>query len=70
MKMFSDFSDAFDYCREVDRPVVVLVQAEQWNLFPSGRAVEVAITPASPTRPRSGGRGAHEHGALTARLRP
>ncbi len=33
---FDDFPEAFDYCREVDRPVVVTVLGERWKLFPSG----------------------------------
>jgi hypothetical protein len=35
---FDNFSDAFDYCRECDRPVVVNVDGELWKLFPSGKA--------------------------------
>lgn len=38
MKSFDDFSDAFDYCRERDCPVVVLVAGEKWKLYPSGHA--------------------------------
>jgi hypothetical protein len=49
VKTFSDFSDAFDYCREKDRPVTVLVQGEKWKLYPSGHAVEMA-TEAKLTR--------------------
>ena len=37
MKTFADFSDAYDYCRECNRPVTVLVNDERWKLFPSGR---------------------------------
>lgn len=47
MKTFEDFPDAFDYCREKDQPVVVLVAGEEWKLYPSGSAVQ--ITPASST---------------------
>lgn len=38
MKTFDDMSDAFDYCREVNKPVMVLVDGEKWKLFPSGHA--------------------------------
>ena len=38
MKSFEDLSDAFDYCREKDCPVIVLVKGEKWKLFPSGCA--------------------------------
>lgn len=35
---FESMPDAFDYCREADRPVAVIVAGERWKLFPSGRA--------------------------------
>ena len=37
-KQFDDFSSAFDYCREVDKPVTVYVAGERWKLYPSGQA--------------------------------
>ena len=42
-KEFSDISDAFDYCREVDKPVIVVIlfadgKSEKYKIFPSGRA--------------------------------
>lgn len=39
VKKFDTWSEAFDYCREVGYPVVVLVKGEKWKLFPSGKAV-------------------------------
>jgi len=33
-----NWSQAFDYCREGDCPVVVIVNDEVWKLFPSGKA--------------------------------
>lgn len=38
LETFDTFSLAFNYCREADRPVTVLVAGEGWKLFPSGRA--------------------------------
>jgi hypothetical protein len=38
MKTFEAFDLAFDYCRECNHPVVVMIQDEKWKLFPSGRA--------------------------------
>ncbi len=40
MKSFDNFSAAFDYCREVGYPVVVVVKGEKYKLFPSGKAVK------------------------------
>ena len=41
-QLFSNFPDAFDYCREVNQPVrVVIIGNMAWKLyelFPSGRA--------------------------------
>ena len=37
-KTFTTMDDAFDYCREVDHPVVVRVGLSLWHLFPSGKA--------------------------------
>ena len=41
-----DMSEAFDVCRELDRPIVVRVSAgkqsgEMWKVFPSGWAKRV-----------------------------
>jgi hypothetical protein len=38
VKRFDDYSDAFDYCRDSNRPVKVRVGNEIAKLFPSGRA--------------------------------
>ena len=41
-KKFDDWSEAFDYCREGDKPVRVIIVEdgafELWVLFPSGQA--------------------------------
>ena len=37
MKGFTDFSEAFDFCREADHPVNVIV-GNHYKLFPSGVA--------------------------------
>ena len=42
MKEFDDFSDAFDYCREANHPVTVIICGEKYKLFPSGRAEKKA----------------------------
>jgi len=36
--VFDDFSEAFAYCREADRPVRVMISGTRYKLFPSGRA--------------------------------
>ncbi len=45
MKRFPNFETAFDYCREGNKPVTVIVEGEFedddgpiWTLFPSGYA--------------------------------
>lgn len=38
MKSYEEFPEAFDYCRECDRPVVVIVGKEKWKFYPSGGA--------------------------------
>ncbi len=43
IKTFDDFSEAFDYCREANAPVTVIVNGEKWQLFPSGRAERIRI---------------------------
>ena len=40
-KEFTDLSIAFDYCREANKPVLVMVQYETWKLFPSGHAKQL-----------------------------
>jgi len=35
---FDNFAAAFDYCRETDHPVRVLVNGARWKLYPSGKA--------------------------------
>ena len=42
MKTFDDFPEAFDYCREKDQPVVVIVAGERWKLYPSGHATQLS----------------------------
>lgn len=43
MRHFYDMTDAFDYCREVNKPVAVIVDGDgQYKLFPSGRAELIA----------------------------
>jgi viroplasmin and RNaseH domain-containing protein len=39
MKTFDNFEEAFDYCREANHPVTVIVNWEKWKLFPSGKAI-------------------------------
>ena len=43
MKIFNDFPDAFDYCREADKPVIVSIKGHkyQYRLFPSGRCEQI-----------------------------
>ncbi len=36
-RVFSTMSEAFDYCREKDAPVLVMVRKIRYKLFPSGR---------------------------------
>ena len=36
VELFDDWSEAFDYCREVDHPVVAQVGTEVGKVFPSG----------------------------------
>ncbi|MBE0427843.1 MAG: hypothetical protein IBX72_14515 [Nitrospirae bacterium] len=38
MIFFTDFQEAFSYCREVNHPVIVKVKRKTWKLFPSGHA--------------------------------
>lgn len=38
MQSFNDFSEAFDFCREGNKPLTVLIKGGKWKLFPSGRA--------------------------------
>ena len=40
-KEFETFSSAFDYCREANQPVVVVVEGETWKLYPSGKGEPV-----------------------------
>lgn len=40
-KEFETLTDAFDYCRERNAPVVVIVNKQFWKLFPSGKAIEL-----------------------------
>jgi len=42
-KVFGNFNDAFDYCREKNRPVTVYIGSELWRLFPSGRAEQIMV---------------------------
>ena len=38
---FSDMSEAFSFCRECNRPVIVQVDGKKYRLFPSGKAEEL-----------------------------
>ena len=39
-----DFSEAFEYCREKDRPIVVKIIGDgEFKLFPSGKATRLTI---------------------------
>jgi hypothetical protein len=40
VKIFTDHSAAFDYCREMNSPVRVVIHGFWWQLYPSGRAYE------------------------------
>lgn len=40
VRIFADHSAAFDYCRECNSPVRVVINGFWWKLFPSGRAYE------------------------------
>lgn len=52
-KQFDDFSTAFDYCREADKPVAVRVGGERWKLYPSGQVKRLPNNGIQPT-PESG----------------
>lgn len=41
MREFDNFPDAFDYCRDANYPVRVIINGEVWKLFPSGTAERV-----------------------------
>lgn len=41
MKVFSDWSVAFDFCREKNQPVTVMISGEKWKLYPSGSAKKI-----------------------------
>lgn len=43
MKKFDDISDAFDYCREINKPITVLINGEKCKLFPSGRLEKTGV---------------------------
>jgi len=42
METFDDWSEAFDYCRECNEPVTVIIQGDKYKLFPSGTAHQLA----------------------------
>jgi hypothetical protein len=48
-KTFETMQDAFDYCRERNQPVTVLVNGEKWKLYPSGRADRAKDQPMTNT---------------------
>ena len=51
MKRFSDWSEAFDFCREANKPIVVFIEGNgEFKLYPSGKAVR--RTTAAPDRAR------------------
>lgn len=39
IERFADWSDAFDHCRECNRPILAIVGDEEAKIFPSGRFV-------------------------------
>ena len=39
---FESMSEAFSFCRECDRPVIVQVNGRVYHLFPSGKAVDLS----------------------------
>jgi hypothetical protein len=41
---FETLQEAFDFCRQCDRPVIVQVEGKQYRLFPSGKAEELTKT--------------------------
>jgi hypothetical protein len=45
--MFDTFEEAFDYVREVNRPVVVVIRHDGhfWKCYPSGKAEPWGIRP-------------------------
>ncbi len=42
---FSNMSEAFAFCRQCNRPVIVQVDGKKYRLFPSGRADELPTMP-------------------------
>lgn len=36
IKRFENFPDAFDYCREVNIPVIIFADDKKFKIFPSG----------------------------------
>ena len=38
IEKFDDFPEAFDYCRDTNAPVIVMVAGDKWKLYPSGHA--------------------------------
>ena len=36
------WAEAFGYCREVNHPVVILMDGHKWKLFPSGHCKDLA----------------------------
>ena len=42
---FNDMSEAFAFCRECNRPIIVQVDGKKYRLFPSGRADELPTLP-------------------------
>ena len=51
IKSFDGFPEAFDYCREKDQPVTVLVLGEKWRLYPSGNAKRLSASSEQSRRP-------------------
>jgi hypothetical protein len=39
MRKMDDMNEAFALCRALDKPIIVEVNAEAWQVFPSGRSV-------------------------------
>lgn len=44
MNGFTNFPEAFDYCRQLDKPIRVIV-GNEYKLYPSGKAVLVEDSP-------------------------
>jgi len=48
---FQTMQQAFDYCREADRPVIVRIAGQLCKLFPSGKSRTVSGAHLTPNAP-------------------